>query len=309
MSSISNSLSQFPDFHNLSSNTSNAPLAVKTQQLQAQAQTSTNTSLNFVTAEGDRVSLSTGSAITASLGTYTFQGLAEGQAVTLQSQQFNTSARSDFNLVIEGDLNEQEREDIKAFIKTAQDLLQELKTGDVEDVAEASLSLGELDSLASASLFFQQDTAVSLEARSTQLAIQGESPSQNARERGINSGPGNRQTIEKLFDKIQKAQEQFQIDPEHLSKRIPKILNKLVNTLEKPLSQGKSPRTFFDHIQKELLKSLLQPRKDRTTEPERTEELIEKARNPTLDDPSTVKNSGISDNLLNEAQDNRKNHG
>ena len=87
MSSISNILSQFPDFRNLSSGT---PLSVKTQQFQAQAQTSTNTNLNFVTAEGDRVSLSTGSAVTASFGTYTFQGVAEGQAVTLQSQQFRS---------------------------------------------------------------------------------------------------------------------------------------------------------------------------------------------------------------------------
>ena len=270
MSSISNILSQFPDFRNLSSNT---PPSVKIQQFQAQSQTSTSTNLNFVTAEGDRVSLSSGSAITASFGTYTFQGLVEGQAVTLQSQQISSSIRSDFNLVIEGNLNEQERDDIKAFIKTAQDLLQGLKKGDVEDVAEAALSLGELDSLASASLFFRQETTVSVEARSTQLATQGETPAQNARRRGGHTEPKHKQAIEKLFDKIQKAQEKFQIDPDRLSKRIPKLINKLVKTLEKPFSKAESPRTIFDHIQKEFLKSLLQAKKDLVTEPETTEEL------------------------------------
>ncbi len=302
MSSISTILSQFPDFRNLSFKTPNTPLSIKTQQFQGQIQTLTNTHLNFVTAEGDRVSLSTGSAITASFGTYTFQGLIEGQAVTFQSQQFSSSVRSDFNLVIEGDLNKQERENIEAFIKTAQDLLRTIQTGDVEDVAEAALSFGKLDSLASASLFFQQDTRVFLEARSTQLAIQEETPSQNASGRGINSGPGNSQTLEKLFEKIRKAQEKFQIDPERLSKRIPKFLNKLVETLEKHFSQTQSPRTFFDHIQKELLESLLQTQKDRTTEPDTTKELAHEDRTRGSDDSSTVQNIGFPENLLSESE-------
>ena len=121
MSSISNLPSQFPDFQQLSSNT---PFAVKTQQFQAQAQTSTTSNFSILTAEGDRVSLSAGSEIKAFLGTYTFQGLAEGQAVNFRSQELSTSVRSDFNLLIEGNLNEQEQADIQAFLQSAKSLLQ-----------------------------------------------------------------------------------------------------------------------------------------------------------------------------------------
>ena len=126
MSSISNILSQFPDFQQVSSTT---PFSVRTQQFQAQAQTSTTSNFSFTTAEGDRVSLSTGSASQFSFESYNFLGLAEGQAVNVRSQQLSTSEQSHFNLLIEGDLNEQELAEIQAFIDSSKSLLQELSAG------------------------------------------------------------------------------------------------------------------------------------------------------------------------------------
>lgn len=302
MSSISNILSQFPDFHQLSSNT---PFAIKTQQFQAQAKTSTSTNLNFVTAEGDRVSLSAGSESNASFGTYTFQGLADGQAVNLHSQELSTSVRSDFNLLIEGDLNEQEQADLRAFLQSAKSILQEITTGNVENAAEAALSLGDLDSLSSAALFFRQETTVSLEARSTQLAVQGNETANESRRRGFNAGPGEGHTIENIFDKIRKAQEKFQIEPETLAKRLPTLLTKLVETLGKPFSKEESPQSLFEQIRKELFPSLFQATQNLTTEEETSEELAEEASNPEADNltpPPTVKNGEILANLLNESE-------
>jgi len=303
MSSITNILSQFPDFQQLSSNTS---FAAKTQQFQAQAQTSTSTNVNFITAEGDRVSLSAGSEVNASFGTYTFQGLAKGQAVNLQSQEFSTSIRSDFNLLVEGDLNEQEQADIQAFLQSAQDLLKELGTGNVEKAAEAALSLGDLDSLSSAALFFRQETTVSLEARTTQLAVQESPPSNDSRGRGINPGPGQSNRIDKLLEKIRQAQEQFQIDPDKLSQRLPTFLTKLVDTLEKSFSKDESPQSLFEQIRKEFFSSLLQATQNLTSEPETPEELAEKANKLEADNsalPPTVKNGEILTNLLNESDE------
>ena len=303
MSSISNILSQFPDFQQLSSNT---PFAVKTQQFQAQAQTSTSTNLNLVTAEGDRVTLSAGSEIKASFGTYTFQGLVDGQAVDFRDEQLSSSVRSDFNLLVEGDLNEQEQADIQAFLQSAQDLLKELGRGNVDKAAEAALSLGDLDSLSSAALFFRQETTVSLEVRSTQLAIQESPPSNDSRGRGINPGPGQSNRIDKLFEKIRQAQEQFQIDPDKLSQRLPTFLTKLVDTLEKSFSKEESPQSLFEQIRKEFFSSLLQATQNPPPEQETPKELAEKANRLEADNsalPPTVKNGEILTNLLNESDE------
>jgi len=302
MSSISNILSQFPDFQQLSSNT---PFAVRTQQFQAQAQTSTTSNFSFTTAEGDRVSLSSDSESHFSFESYNFQGLAEGQAVDFRSQQLSTSARSDFSLLIEGDLNKQELADIQAFIQSSQSLLQDIVGGNVENATETGLSLSELDSLSSASLFFQKTTAVSLAFSSTELAVQGDAQGHASQRRGSNEGPGHRPTIGHLFDKIRRAQEQFQIDPEKLAKRLPTLLTKLVEKLEKPLSNDESSESLFEHIRKELFPSLLEATHNLKTDEETPEELAVEAdkldpATPAL--PPTEQNGDILANLLDESE-------
>lgn len=302
MSSISNILSQFPDFQQLSSNT---PFAVRTQQFQAQAQTSTRSNYSFTTAEGDRVSLSSGSESHFSFESYNFQGLAEGQAVDFRSQQLSTSTRSDFRLLIEGDLNEQELADIQAFLQSSKSLLQDITAGDVENATETALSLNELDSLSSASLFFQQTTTASLAFRSTTLAAQRDDQELASRQRGSNEGPGHRPTIGHLFDKIQKAQEQFQIDPAKLAKRLPTLLTKLLEKLENPLSKDEPSESLFEHIRKELFPSLLEATQNLKTEEEIPAELAVEAdkldpATPAL--PPTVQNGDILANLLDESE-------
>ncbi|MDH5562771.1 MAG: hypothetical protein OEY91_03990 [Nitrospirota bacterium] len=303
MSSISNILSRFPDFQQLSPNTS---FAVKTQQFQAQAQISTASNFSFTTAEGDRVSLSTGSESNFSFESYNFQGLAGGQAVDVRNQQLSTSARSEFSLLIEGDLNEQELADIQAFLESAKGILQEISAGNVENAPEAAISLSELDFLSSAALFFQQTASVSLEFSSTQLSVQGEAHSGDARQRGFNAERGQGHTIEHIVNKIRKAQEKFQIDPEKLAKRLPRLLTKLVETLGKPASKEEASPSLFDQIRKEFFPSLLQATQTQPTDPETPDELAGDSDNP---DPNTTTpqpaetSDKILTNLLKESAD------
>jgi len=301
MSSISNILSQFPDFQHVSSN---APFAVRTQQFQAQAHTSTTSNFSFTTAEGDRVSLSTGSASQLSFESYNFLGLAEGQGVNVRSQQLSTSVQSNFNLLIEGDLNEQELADIQAFLQSSKGLLQELAAGNDEHAAETALSLSELDSLSSASLFFQQTTSISLAFRSTELVDQGDAQTNDAQRRGPQDERGPGRTIGHFLDKIRKAQDQFQIDPEKLGKRIPTLLSKLLENLENPVSEKDSPPSLFDKIRQELLPSLLQSLQKLTPEEKTPEDVAEETNAPATEDsglPLTEQNRNILANLLPES--------
>jgi hypothetical protein len=301
MSSISNILSQFPDFQHL---TSNRPFALQTQQFQARAQTYTTSNFSFTTAEGDRVSLSTGSESKISFESYNFQGLAEGQAVDFRSQQLSTFTRSDFNLLIEGDLNEQELADIQAFLQLAKDILQEVAAGNVENATEGTLSLGDLDSLSSAAVFFRQETTVSLEARSTLLAVQENGGSPEPRRRGFDAAQGHK--LEHIFEKIRKVQEQFQIEPDKLAKRFPRLLTKLVETLGKSSYKEDSPQSLFEQVRKELFPSLLQATQNLGTEEETSEEEAEETDNPELVQsipPSTIQNGEILANLLSESKE------
>jgi len=303
MSSILNIFSQFPDFQQVSSTT---PFAVRTQQFQAQAQTSTTSNFSFTTAEGDRVSLSTGSESQFSFDSYNFLGLAKGQAVEVRHQELSTSVQSDFSLLIEGDLNEQELADIQAFVQSTKGLLQGIGSEKIENGTEAALSLNELDSLSSASLFFQQTTAVSLAFSSTEFSTQGDTQPNDSRQRGPHEGRGHGHTIEHLFEKIQKSQDKFQIDPDKLVKQLPRLLTKLVETLGKPVFNEESPESLFEKIRIELFPSLLQATQNLTTEEETPEELTKEAHKLDAENsalPPTVNSGDILANLLNESEE------
>ena len=287
MSSISNILNQYPDFQPLSSNT---PVGFKTQQFQARAETSTSSQLSFLTAEGDRVSISAGSESRFSFDSYTAQGFAEGQAFDIRNQESSSSLRSDFSLLVEGDLNEQELADIEAFIQTAENLFNNLRSGNAGEAAETALSLSNLETLSTAALFYRQETTVSVAARTTALAAQGNGTSQPSQGRGSAIGQG--PSIENFVERIRKAQEQFQIDPESLATRVPTLLSALVDSLSRSDSEEDASPSLLDQIREEFLKSLLQDTRALTTEEETPEKVGEKDKNTETDDSAPCTDGG-----------------
>lgn len=300
MSSISNILNQFPNFQPLSSHN---PISLKTEEFQTRAETSTTSQLSFLTAEGDRVSISAGSESRFSFDSYTAQGFAEGQAVDIRHQQSSSSLRSDFSFLVEGDLNEHELADIEAFVQTAENLFNNLRSGNVDEAEETALSLGDLESLSTAALFFRQKTTISVAARSTALATQGKGTSQPSQGRGSAVGQG--PSIENFFERIRKAQEQFQIDPESLATRVPTLLSALIDSLNTPNSEEGDPQSLLDQIREEFLKSLIQATKNLKTEEETPEKVREKDNNAKADDSApipTETNGGILSNPFKDSE-------
>ena len=283
MSSISNILNQFPDFQSL---TSNASVGLKTQQVQARAETSTTSQFSFLTAEGDRVSISAGSESRFSFDSYTAQGLADGQAFDIRSQQSSSSLRSDFSLLVEGDLNEQELADIEAFVQTAENLFNNLRSGNVDEAAETALSLSNLETLSTAALFYRQETTVSVATRSTSLAAQGNGTSQPSQ--GSGRAAGQIPSIENFLERILNAQEQFQIDPDRLARQAPTLLSTLIESLDEPSSDDENPLSLLDQIRDEFLKSLLQATRALPTEEETPEKVGENNKNTETDDSAPV---------------------
>ena len=292
MFSISNILNHFPDLQPPSFQTS---LALKTQQFQARAEKSTTSQLSFLTAEGDRVSISAGSESRFSFDSYTAQGLTEGQGLDIGHQQSNTSLRSNVSLLVEGDLNEQELADIQAFLQASQELFQELNSGNVDKAVESAFSLGDLESLSTAALFFRQETTISLTARSAELALQGKNLS------APSGGPGT--TIGNFLGRIGQTQEQFQINPDTLASRLPTLLSTLVDALDIPKSEEDTPLSVFEQIRKEFFRSLLEATQNLSTKPDLSNEVTEEANNSEAEDPTLIRTDESHDALANTLRD------
>ena len=260
MSSISQIVSHLPSVQPLSQSPS---FTANTNHIQARSQTLTNTSISFVTADGDRVSLSSGSQVNTSLDTYTFQGLADGQTTGFHSQEFSTSIQQNFQFLVEGDLNDQEQADIQEFLKSAKSIFQDLTRGNTEEATNTATSLGNLESLAQASLFVRQATSVSLATQSSSVAFQEGSGLNEASRRNAQSEPGKLSTIEQILEKIRAAQDKFQIDPEKLVNRLPALATAVLQSIEDDTSESTDSRpSILEQIQHAFFESILKSTKD-----------------------------------------------
>ena len=99
---------------------------------QVSVQTQTKSGLSIVTAEGDTVTLSTNTAYQGTGVRYNARGVAEGQALTLRSNSLESELISQKQITIEGDLNEQEIQDIQKVIKQVNGLTKDVKSGNVQ---------------------------------------------------------------------------------------------------------------------------------------------------------------------------------
>ncbi len=286
MSSISQAVNHFPNFQQLSQP---ASFTTSTNQLQFRSQTQASTNFSFVTAEGDRVTLSSGSKENTSLDTYTFQGFADGQAVSFQGQHFSSSIEEHFNLLVEGDLNEQEQADIQEFLTSAKTILQELREGNTEEATQAVASLGNLETLSQAALFVRHSTSVSVATQSTRVAVQDVPESDKGSTRRSHSEPAQGGTLARLLERIRNAQEQFHLDPEKLLERLPKLATRLVDSLKRDADESQdSPPSILQQIQKEFLESILQSTRDSKD--------LQEPSNPLANNPSQTRENEIKDN-------------
>ena len=242
-------------FSELPQHSTQPSFTTRTNRISAQTQTNTNFSL--VTAEGDRVSISTKSASQTTLGTYTFQGFRAGQLVNVQHQEFSASASREFQLHIEGDLNEQEEKDIQRFLQSTKNIFQEFLRGDFSAISDNDSGFEELSTLAAAEASLHHSVSVSSVQQFTQSTPLFGTPGQGSESRGTGPERKPQSFIQTILDRIQKAQEQLQANSAKLINRVPRLLANLIDSLKQDESLNDGQKHALQSLQNELLKPIL----------------------------------------------------
>jgi archaellum component FlaC len=167
-----------PEFSNLTrfANLFSQPGGRSSQTLsKVDVQSQTQTGLSIVTAEGDRVTLSTNASYQGTGVKYNARGVAEGQAISLRSNALEGEISSQKQITIEGDLNEQEIEDIKKLVNQVNGLRQDVITGDVKAILANGQQLGATGSIASVALNIQHSESVTTQQASLRQRSQPQS--------------------------------------------------------------------------------------------------------------------------------------
>jgi DnaJ-domain-containing protein 1 len=116
------------------------------------ASTSQNMVLSLTTNEGDKISLSLAARTQSDYLNYLETGQEKQGDYAHQLQMFSTASEQDFTMTVEGDLNEQERKDIGAVLKTIDKMMANFVQGRLEPMVAKANKLSQLDTISSLSL-------------------------------------------------------------------------------------------------------------------------------------------------------------
>lgn len=232
--------------------------------LSASSQKSTDISL--LTADGDKVTISANSAFQAGFASYDFRGRLNGHEATLQGRSLNISSSSSFAIAVEGDLSEEELDDIKKLVGNIEKLGEDFFSRPLADSLSQALSVGEdLDSIVSfeARFSFSQQVSVAHEVKQEREAPSATLPSNTASSR--NAAPASTsdtvpalslKDVQSFVNKLLKETHNSQVEPEKVADKLPQLLTKLFQRFAKEFDFDEPKRHLADKIHEKVSRSL-----------------------------------------------------
>ncbi len=132
---------------------SDAQYSTYARQESVRAKESLNAGLTIQTREGDLVTLNASSYAEFDSHSYNSQGVVQtedGRAVALQNYREMTLASGErFSFSVEGNLSEEELQDIEAIIGSVDGIIEQMTEGDMEEAVDMALNMGGYSTISS----------------------------------------------------------------------------------------------------------------------------------------------------------------
>lgn len=138
----------------------------------AAIQSQTTTGVSILTAEGDRVTLRSQSTFQGKGISYNARGVLDGQAVQLRGKTLEGQFTRQQEVIVEGDLNEQEIQDIQDVLKTVNSLKRNVSAGNIQGALAKSSEIEATGSLAAVGVQVEFTESSSIFNRSRQTSSQ-----------------------------------------------------------------------------------------------------------------------------------------
>lgn len=122
-----------------------------------------NADITIMTAEGDRVTLSTDSKRQASYLTYSGLARGGGAMAQLQGKSFSMEVNRELSITIEGNLSEEELQDIQKSLKTIDRIMHKALSGNTDHALAMTHDVSSMESISSFSASIKIENTVSFE--------------------------------------------------------------------------------------------------------------------------------------------------
>jgi len=218
---------------------------------------------DIVTAEGDRVTLSSDYRAAASLATYEHLARSDSGYRHIEAQMLDFQMEQEIAVTVEGDLNPQELADIKALVSDLGAMFKEFLASGGEEPAGGDADFSRLSSLASVQAQFEYSASVEyLSARADEMTIGGPvaAPSRMATEARVFAAPEIAAPAETapIADRMTQKVRDSGVKPQKILKLLKKFLKQLMKGLgpqgaddAEKVKRGESIlEKFFDQVGK-----------------------------------------------------------
>jgi len=117
------------------------PKSEQYQQFKLNAFQSESQDITLYTEEGDKVTISTLSQFEASFMDSDYSAELRNASVSAQMKELNVSSANSFQISVEGDLNDEEQEDIQEILGKLEGMMTDLLNGDLDSIMNEALGL------------------------------------------------------------------------------------------------------------------------------------------------------------------------
>jgi len=177
-----------------------------------QAETHTSTDITLVTAEGDKVTLSTDAVLQAAYSRYDARGRLRGYGLERHAETFQLASANDISLQIEGDLNSAERADIEQALDTIEQFAADFFTGKGDEAPNQTFNLGNLNTLRSIDATLELSQSLTVNQQTETRGIAAAPPALESNATALEAQPSTTQHPKDLLNIILNAIETVRID-------------------------------------------------------------------------------------------------
>ena len=186
-----------------------------------------NTDLTITTDEGDTVTLSLASATEVNAGIHRSASYEDGRAEATRTAFFEFSTSRSFSIEIDGELNEQEREDIREAVQMIGGMIDDFLSGELQEMAADGELLKELDTIANLDAAFSYERQVTYgEQEKVEIRQSEQEASRPGRRRGHRRLNHLMHRIDRVTDDMIDQVKGFRGRRKHLGRSVRDLFNR-----------------------------------------------------------------------------------
>ena len=217
-----------------------------------------STDIHIQTADGDKVTLSSDIKFESSAIVYEKQGQTSTSYSQSQGQIISATATSEFELTVEGTLDEQEKKEIKEVLMNLFKMVKDFITGNGATDAEEAQNFADLTTISKVNAEFDIKTSVTVAAQSYAKHV-AQTPVEEKptiQEVAASNPPAVSKRVDKLTDRMIERVKDSGVEPSKILDRLNRRLSRFSRKIMHAGPAGRHKRGIMQAIMEDFARKL-----------------------------------------------------